>query len=167
MNYHELIEESKKWGKWHVQSVLPNTPEACITVMHDSNTGNDEPVVEICWPNEEFSVALAEWIVKLNNEAATAIETLAARVAELEAAQTPRPIEDAPRRLDQSEVTEEGFYWRYPGIPVRVFKRKRGSRKGELWFDGFGMVGMVNNPCNKGIWFVGPINPPAPTEVTK
>ena len=100
-------------------------------------------------------------------EAATAIETLAARVAELEAAQTPRPIEEAPRRLDQSEVTEEGFYWRYPGIPVRVFKRKRGSRKGELWFDGFGMVGMVNNPCNKGIWFVGPITPPAPTEVTK
>ena len=100
-------------------------------------------------------------------ETACENEALRNRIEELELSQTPRPIEDAPRRLDQSEVTEEGFYWRYPGIPVRVFKRKRGSRKGELWFDGFGMVGMVNNPGNKGIWFVGPITPPAPTEVTK
>ena len=57
----------------------------------------------------------------------------------------------------------EGFYWRYPGIPVRVFKRSNGPQKGELWFDGFGLVGLANNPDNPGIEWAGPIPRPEVT----
>lgn len=62
--------------------------------------------------------------------------------------------------LAGSDVTEEGWYWRTPGIPVKVKRRT----DGRLWFFGFGLAGPVDDHHVPYIQWCGPMVAPRPLQ---